>query len=242
MLLNLIFGRPPENPPRGESILVGTQPVPVLLVRNPRARRYLLRLTRDGAARVTIPRGGSAGAAMDFARRQTHWLAKQLQQLREHPPVSREWTVGSVVWFRGEPVPVAGSEPGRVQVGSETIKTGAAADLRPAIQFHLRRLASRELPPRVLELASVHQVAVARVSVRNQRSRWGSCSRSGGISLNWRLIQTPAFVSDYIILHELMHRREMNHSSRFWREVAAVCPDYKAAKRWLKQHSAMLRD
>jgi hypothetical protein len=77
--------------------------------------------------------------------------------------------------------------------------------------------------------------------VRNQRSRWGSCSRRRTISLNWRLIQTPAFVRDYIILHELMHLREMNHSARFWRQVEIVCPDYRNAEHWLKQHSRMLR-
>jgi len=74
------------------------------------------------------------------------------------------------------------------------------------------------------------------VSVRNQRSRWGSCSRHGTISLNWRLVQTPTFVRDYIILHELAHLKEMNHSKRFWREVARLCPDFGRAERWLKEH------
>ena len=84
-------------------------------------------------------------------------------------------------------------------------------------------------------------MAVGRVSVRNQRSRWGSCARTGTISLNWRLIQTPDSVRDYIVLHELMHVRQMNHSARFWREVAAVCPAYEEAERWIKLHSALLR-
>jgi predicted metal-dependent hydrolase len=79
------------------------------------------------------------------------------------------------------------------------------------------------------------------VTVRNQRTRWGSCSRRGTISLNWRLIQTPPFVSDYIILHELMHLREMNHSPRFWRQVETVCPGYRTAEEWLKPHASLLR-
>jgi len=91
-----------------------------------------------------------------------------------------------------------------------------------------------------MALAQQHEVTVAAVSVRNQRTRWGSCSRHGRISLNWRLIQTPVFVSDYIILHELMHRRQLNHSARFWQEVERVCPEYQKAERWLKQHSALL--
>ena len=80
-----------------------------------------------------------------------------------------------------------------------------------------------------------------RVTVRNQRTRWGSCSRRGTISLNWRLIQAPGFVRDYIILHELAHTLEMNHSDRFWRQVETLCPDYRNAERWLKQHKEVLR-
>jgi predicted metal-dependent hydrolase len=101
-------------------------------------------------------------------------------------------------------------------------------------------LAARELPARVLELAAPHHLPVQRVTVRNQRSRWGSCSRRGTISLNWRLVQTPLFVRDYLVLHELAHLREMNHSSRFWSEVERICPDFPEAERWLKQHSGLL--
>ena len=73
------------------------------------------------------------------------------------------------------------------------------------------------------------------ISVRNQRSRWGSCSAGGTISLNWRLVQTPDFVRDYIIYHELMHLKEMNHSNRFWTRVEEVCPHWRDAERWLKR-------
>ena len=78
------------------------------------------------------------------------------------------------------------------------------------------------------------------VSVRNQRSRWGSCSTRGTIALNWRLIQMPPDVSDYVILHELAHRRQPNHSTRFWREVEALCPWWREAERWLRKHGKEL--
>ena len=81
---------------------------------------------------------------------------------------------------------------------------------------------------------------VTRVSVRNQRTRWGSCTEAGVISLNWRLVQCPEFVSDYIIYHELMHLREMNHSKRFWKAVGEVCPDWKSAEAWLKENGSLL--
>jgi predicted metal-dependent hydrolase len=132
-------------------------------------------------------------------------------------------------------------QPGQVQFGTERVPIPAAgSDLRPAVEAHLRQLAARELPTRVFELATLHQLPVRCVSVRNQRSRWGSCSRHGTISLNWRLVQTPPFVRDYIILHELAHVKEMNHSRRFWREVERLCPDFDLAERWLKQHRELL--
>ncbi|GMV20738.1 MAG: hypothetical protein AMXMBFR57_06870 [Acidimicrobiia bacterium] len=112
--------------------------------------------------------------------------------------------------------------------------------LDPAVLRELRARASRELPARCLELAAQHGATVTRVSVRNQRSRWGSCSAKGTIALNWRLVQMPAMVRDYVILHELMHLRQANHSRAFWREVASVCPEWREAERWLRKHGREL--
>jgi predicted metal-dependent hydrolase len=109
-----------------------------------------------------------------------------------------------------------------------------ATRVPPEVEAHLRRLAARELPSRLSELASLHGFAVSAVSVRNQRTRWGSCAPSGRISLNWRLIQLPPAVRDYVLLHELTHLRHLNHSARFWRELARLCPDHAEARRWLR--------
>ena len=98
----------------------------------------------------------------------------------------------------------------------------------------LRARARRELPARLLELAARHGVTVSRVSIRNQRWRWGSCSPSGHICLNWRLVDMPPPVRDYVIIHELMHLKRMDHSRRFWTLVEAACPDYQAARAWLR--------
>ena len=97
----------------------------------------------------------------------------------------------------------------------------------------LRKRAQKELPPQLLALAAVHGITVTRVSIRNQRSRWGACSSRGSITLNWRLILVPPFVREYVMIHELMHRRELNHSKRFWKHVAAACPQYQEARAWL---------
>jgi predicted metal-dependent hydrolase len=115
---------------------------------------------------------------------------------------------------------------------------------RPAVahpnEAELRRRASQELPPALMALAAVHGITVSRVSVRNQRSRWGACSARGSITLNWRLILVPDFVREYVMVHELMHRRELNHSIRFWRHVAAACPRRDEARRWLRAEGPRL--
>jgi hypothetical protein len=245
MLFERIFG--PRTPPASPVVhlSVGPQPLPLLMVRNPRARRYLLRLRPDGTARVTIPRGGSTAVARQFVERHAAWLERELQRLQTQPRKPVVWKIGTEIFLRGDAVRIEAGlnrEVETVRFGSESVRVSdPAADLRLAIEGHLRQLATRELPPRVLELAARHGLTVRRITVRSQKSRWGSCSRRGTISLNWRLIQTPAFVSDYICLHELMHLRQMNHSPRFWQEMERVCPDYRMAERWLKEHSGLLR-
>jgi predicted metal-dependent hydrolase len=219
--------------------------VPLFLVRHPRARRYRLRLRPDGSARVTIPRGGSAREGRAFAEQNLAWLEGQLRKLATQTADLREWRIGGELWLRGERVRIEAAAHGEedvVRFGTERLRVSdPAVDLRPAIEEHLWRLAKSELPPRVWGYAGLHQLRVRRVSVRNQRARWGSCSRLGTISLNWRLVQTPAFVRDYVVLHELCHLRQMNHSARFWAEVERLCPDYAAAESWLREHSARLR-
>ena len=230
---------------REDWLRLGARQVRLWLVPNRRARRYVLRLRPDGAARVTIPRGGSAAEARRFAERNAAWLEKQLLRQATRPSAPKTWPAGTEILFRGECVRLefeANGGGGTVHFGGEVVRLREPRDdLRPAVERHLWRLAARELPGRVLELAALHQAPVRRVTVRNQRSRWGSCSRAGTVSLNWRLVQAPVTVRDYIILHELAHLKEMNHSRRFWREVARLCPDFATAGKWLKQHSELLR-
>ena len=105
----------------------------------------------------------------------------------------------------------------------------------------LRQRARAELPPRLLALAAQHGLAVAGVSIRNQRTRWGSCGRDGHITLNWRLVLMPEAVREYILIHELMHLRRLDHSPEYWRLVAAACPAYREARQWLRTHGPGLR-
>jgi predicted metal-dependent hydrolase len=213
--------------------------VPLRIVRSLRARRYLLRLDQDGAARLVIPRRGSQAEAMRFLERSRGWLERRVAAWRSRENMRRPWNNGATLLLRGEPVRLLVESDlfgTTLSFAGESLRGVApAADYRDAIQAHLRLLAERDLPPRTRELAQIHGIAISRVSVRAQKTRWGSCSARGTISLNWRLIHAPPLVQDYLIIHELMHRRQMDHSARYWKLVADAFPRWREAEAWLKK-------
>jgi predicted metal-dependent hydrolase len=216
----------------------------IVFQRSPRARNYRLTLRRDGVAVATIPVRGSEREARRFVETHREWLERARERQRHRPRGAEIWVPGTRVLWRGELVEV------RVAVDGERPQVSLAADLfrvrnlqgdlRPTLEAHFARRGKIELPARTWELAALTGIEVKHVTVRNQRSRWGSCSANGTISLNWRLMQTPESVRDYIIYHELMHLREMNHSARFWAHVEAVCPNWREAEHWLKRNGSLV--
>jgi predicted metal-dependent hydrolase len=216
----------------------------VIYVRSAQAKRYRLTLRRDGVAVATIPVRGNEREAVRFVTQHRDWLARARERQARKPRAAEVWTVGTHVLWRGEmhEVRVASEGPKtQVCVAADVFRVASLdADLRATLEAHFARRAKIELPARTWELAAETGVDVKHVTVRNQRSRWGSCSAGGTISLNWRLVQTPDSVRDYIIYHELMHLREMNHSERFWARVNEVCPWWREAERWLKRNGSLL--
>ena len=221
------------------------QSAPLVFVRNARARRYILRVLPDGTARVTIPRRGSMKEAARFAATHRSWIEQQRQrrqQLRARQP--RGWRDPQTILLRGASLTVQRVVDARgmaLQIGDVRVPLpDRGGDPARALAGHLRQTAVDELPARLMELAARLHLTVRHVTIRDQRTRWGSCSARGRISLNWRLIQMPDPVRDYVLLHELMHLKEANHSRRFWRLVASVCPDYQDSRRWLRTHETLL--
>ena len=206
-------------------------------VRVRKARRYILRVRPDGTLRVTIPRGGSRVEALDFLRRHVAWIARERARVRcERAPVT--WTHGSIVLFDGvaHTIHIDGST-GRPAAcyADRSVPVESTGDVREAIEHDLRQAARERLVPRLYELAGRLGLEVTRVTIRNQRSRWGSCSRSGAIALNFRLVQMPPSVRDYVLIHELMHLKQQNHGRRFWSLVEKACPAFREAERWLRR-------
>lgn len=188
-----------------------------LFVRHPRARQYLIRVTEDGTVRVTVPRRGSTREAEAFAARERVWIETQLRRVAaERDARERERRTAN----------------DRSGAARPELADASIADEQRALIVR----AKNELSPRLLALAAQHGLTVSRVSIRSQRWRWGSCSRDGHICLNWRLVSMPEMVRDYVLVHELMHLKRMDHSPRFWKLVAEAFPPYKEARAWLRNH------
>lgn len=213
--------------------------------RHRRARRYTLRIhsaTREVI--LTMPTRGSIREAKAFAQKHGGWIAARLRRL----PAAAPFADGVVVPLRGIAHRVV-HRPGRrgtvwIEQGEDggplLCVAGDAPYVERRVGDFLRREAHRDLSAASRRAAEELGVTIKRISVRDQSSRWGSCSTTGVLSYSWRLILAPPFVLDYLAVHEVAHLVEMNHSPRFWRVVHRMCPDAQRAKTWLDGHGADL--
>jgi predicted metal-dependent hydrolase len=178
----------------------------------------------------------NAETAIDFVSRHRGWIAARVAAM---PPPQR-LTDGATVPVLGVPHRIRQViEPAAAPVTiteNEIRVRGDAAHLPRRIVDYLKALARREFAARARALAARLGKTVTRVSVRDPKSRWGSCSSTGALSFSWRLIFAPEAVVDYVVAHEVAHLVEMNHSPRFWRVVAGLVPDSKEPRTWLKRH------
>ena len=239
----LLYRRPSE--PRTIEVVFDKSVYLVRLRRHRQARRYTLRIaaaTRDVI--LTIPPRGTLKEARDFAQKHGGWIAARLGRL----PEAVRFAHGIVVPLRGVPHRIAHRRGARGTVWTEADGDGAqllcvageAPHIDRRIGDFLRREARRELEAASRRFAATLGVGVRRVAVRDQASRWGSCSTAGVLSFSWRLILAPGFVLNYLAAHEVAHLVEMNHSARFWRLVQRLCPDLERAKVWLDVHGSDL--
>jgi predicted metal-dependent hydrolase len=231
--------------PRAIEIVFDRSVYLVQLRRHRQARRYTLRIqatTREVI--LTIPPRGTLKEAGEFARKHGGWIAARLGRLPEAAPFAD----GAVVPLRGVAHRIAHRRGARGTVWAEAnpdgerllCVAGNAPHIDRRIGDYLRREAKRDLEAASVKFAAALGVSIKRVSVRDQSSRWGSCSTTGLLSFSWRLILAPSHVLDYLAAHEVAHLVEMNHSARFWRLVQRICPDHDRAKAWLEAHGADL--
>lgn len=232
-----------SSPSRGDpTVDIEGREVPLRIKRNRRARRISLRVDAvKQEIRVTMPSYAPTAEAMGFIDQKREWIASRL----ETAPAAVPLLPGSTVAFLGEAHEIVWDEnaPRRVTLGEGEITLGGPENMVPQrILRWLKEEARRVFSDDLREYCEKAGEAVPRLSLRDPRSRWGSCSSSGTISLSWRLIMTPDYVRRSVIAHEVAHMRHMNHSPDFYAWLDHLFEgDGKAADKWLSMHGAALQ-
>ena len=217
--------------------------VPVTVKASARARHYRLSIPHVGGPVLTVPQHARWSEAEAFLVRHASWLAARLKRA----PDIVSFAAGATIPLRGVPHRVAGSGKVRGRVEIEEREGEPTLVVPGTPEHHARRLtdwlkaeAELDLQGRVAVHAANLGATVKSLCLRSQSSRWGSCSSSGRLNFNWRLILAPPFVLDYVAAHEVAHLLEMNHSKAFWSTVKRTCPDMDRGRAWLKVHGSEL--
>lgn len=207
---------------------------------SPRRRTLCLQVFADGRVRVSAPARVGLATVRAFVDARIGWIQKQQARLRALPPAPVR-AAGSRIRFLDEElelVAVAGLRTPR-RVGL-TLEVPVHSDITQSLRRWYRAQAPAHITERVIYFAPQVGREPQRLRIAAQKTRWGSCSPRGTVSLNWRLLLAPSEILDYVIVHELCHLLHANHSARFWREVARVVPDHERHRRWLREHGGEL--
>ncbi|HMH65730.1 MAG TPA: SprT family zinc-dependent metalloprotease [Rhizomicrobium sp.] len=237
----MFFKKKPPSPARHELLKIDGRLLEVRLRLNPRARRMIVKVNpATGEVSVTAPSRRGLAHALDFARGEQDWIARQLAKA----PGPVALAAGTVIPFRGVRHEIRAAAKGPAPVWREDgiiwVRGREAHIARRVLDF-LKSEARALFEARVLEHALKLGVKPSRITVRDTASRWGSCSSARSLSFSWRLILAPDFVLDYVVAHEVAHLKEMNHSKRFWAHVRSLVPEIDAPQDWLKANGRELQ-
>jgi predicted metal-dependent hydrolase len=216
------------------------EPIAYAIRRSPRARRVRVVVEHDGEVVVVLPRRARDSEAAAAVVELRPWIERRL---REAAAV-RERVAGTpgTVPYLGEEL-VLVPERGRTRVhrrGDELLVPSGTAAALAALERWYRRAARAEIAPRLDRAVDALDRSYTQLTIRNQRTRWGSCSATGAMSFNWRLLLAPEEVLDYVVWHEACHLLVLDHSPRFWRLLEHHLPGYRDPRRWLRANGAAL--
>lgn len=226
------------NPER--RITIEGRTIALAIRRSPRARRMSLRVDSTlGGAELILPKRVAESEGLAFVTQRGAWLLDKLDRL----PVRTPFRHGAVIPVQGDDIVIHHAPEttrGARREADALLVGGGGEHLARRVHDWLRREARRTITPLAWEKARIIGLKPDRISIRDQRSRWGSCSRTGGLSFNWRLILAPPLVLDYVVAHEAAHLREMNHSAAFWAVVDQVTEHAHSGRQWLKSNGTRL--
>lgn len=219
-------------------VLPGPPPVEITLRRSARARRFSLRVSRvDGKVTLSLPLRAREAEAMAFLRAQEGWLRTALAGM----PAATGVGIGSEIPVEGRLLRLQpGTGRGLKTEGDALLVPGDPAQAGARVQAWLKALARERLVAASDHYAAQIGRKVARVTLRDTRSRWGSCAHDGALMYSWRLVMAPPSVLRYVAAHEVAHMLEMNHSPRYWAVVERLYPGWQTERAWLRSQGGAL--
>lgn len=222
----------------GVRTLPGNPEISVKLRRNPRARRMTLRISRiDGGVTLTVPRGVSEREAMAFAAEKQDWLRGHLSKQGDRVLVGP----GVPLTVAGQPIVLEQGQGARLRRRGDVVELPHPVETgRKHLESWLKQQARAELARASDHFAGLLGRRYSRLTLRDTRSRWGSCSSAGALMYSWRLILAPGFVLNYVAAHEVAHLQEMNHSADFWAVVHRLYGPHQEARAWLRNEGPKL--
>ncbi len=219
------------------------------LRRSFRARRVRLEVGQQTGLTVIVPRSYRISSIPGLLKSKERWISRNLARFSQSQPVFalRKLKSGDTLPYLGRDLEVTKQENhhnqditldgNKLAISPELFDNGL---LEPALEQWYRTEAAKLIYDIAEKLSYKTGIGYRRISIRGQKTRWGSCSRKKNLSFNWKLIMAPEPVVEYVVIHELLHLREMNHSKRFWELVAQYCPGWREKKKWLKHHESDL--
>jgi predicted metal-dependent hydrolase len=235
------------------TILLDGRELAYTLRESPRARRLRLLIRPEGGLEVVVPRRTTRARIEDVLRAKAGWIDATLARVAREAaalPAPAPLAHGQTLLFAGRELRLALllAAPGKRshtrltgQTLVLTVADGRQETIHAALEAWYRAQARAVFAERIAHCNAAYGFTFGRVSIKEQKSRWGSCSRAGNLNFNWRLLLAPLPVLDYVVYHELAHLKELNHSPRFWRLVAQACPDFETQRAWLRHFGRTLR-
>lgn len=229
---------PKQKGDNAPHVLAGDPPVEVHLRRSAQARRLSLRVSGlDAKVTLTLPNGVAERQGLAFAAEKAEWLRRQIASRPEVVDVG----IGCELPIYGRPHQVVAGQGRRIEVRDQQILVpGNPETAGRRLAAFLKALAREQLAAASDRYAADLKRPYSRISLRDTRSRWGSCSSAGVLMYSWRLVMAPMEVLEYVAAHEVAHLRHMDHSAAFWRQVEELYGDYSAARGWLRENGSEL--
>jgi predicted metal-dependent hydrolase len=228
---------------------INHQAITYTLRRSFKARRVRLEVRQQTGLTVIVPHSYKISQLSGLLKSKARWISRNLARFNqlELLPTQREVRSGDTVPYLGRDLELVKQENhhddivvlegNRLAVSPDLFNNGL---LEPALEQWYRVEAAELINEKTTKLSSQMGISYKRLIIRGQKTRWGSCSRKKNLSFNWKFIMAPEPIVEYVIIHELLHLKEMNHSKRFWELVAQYCPGWREHKKWLKQHESDL--